>query len=182
MWVQIVGKIRLACGPWINHSWGAALYVTPRGLTTSPIPHGTRTFAIDFDFTAHALRVSTSTGEERSFDLGPMSVAAFYQRVMSMLGELGIDVEIWARPVEVPDPIQPFPEDTEHASYDADAVHRVWRAFVQASRVLTEFRSRFTGKVSPVHFFWGAFDLAVTRFSGGPRRNTLAGSRTAPTG
>ncbi len=166
LWVQIVGKIRLACGPWINHSWGAALYVTPRGLTTSPVPYGTRTFAIDFDFTAHALLVRTSTGEERAFDLGPMSVAAFYRQVMSTLGELGIDVEILARPVEIPDPIRPFPEDTGHASYDADTVHRVWRAFVQANRVFAEFRSRFIGKASPVHVFWGAFDLAATRFSG----------------
>ena len=166
MWTQIVGKIRMELAPWINHSWGSPLYVTTRGLTTSPIPHGTRTFAIDFDFISHTLRITTSTGEERSLDLEPMSVADFYQKTMSTLDELGIEVDILARPVEVPDPVQPFPEDTEHASYDADATQRFWRALVQADRVFTDFRARFTGKVSPVHFFWGAFDLAVTRFSG----------------
>jgi hypothetical protein len=166
MWTQIVGKIRLEHAPWINHSWGSALYVTTRGLTTSPIPYEKHTFAIDLDFVGNTLRISTSTGEERSFQLAPMSVATFYRRIMDALGELGIDVEIYPKPVEVPDPIQPFPEDEAHASYDADAVHRFWRALVQADRVFTAFRARFTGKVSPVHFFWGAFDLAVTRFSG----------------
>jgi hypothetical protein len=166
MWTQIVGKIRLEQGPWINHSWGSALYVTTRGLTTSPIPYEGRTFAIDFDFVDHALRISTSTGQKRAFDLVPMSVAAFYEKTMRALGDLGIEVEIYPKPVEVPDPIQPFPEDEAHASYDADAVHRFWRALVQVDRVFTAFRARFIGKVSPVHFFWGAFDLAVTRFSG----------------
>jgi len=166
MWTQIVGKIRLERGPWINHSWGSALYVTTRGLTTSPIPYGSRTFALDFDVVDHALRISTSTGEKRSFRLEPMSVADFYERTMHTLGDLGIEVEIYPKPVEVPDPIQPFPEDEIHASYDADAVHRFWQALVQADRVFTAFRARFIGKVSPVHFFWGAFDLAVTRFSG----------------
>ena len=166
MWTQIVGKIRLEHSPWINHSWGSALYVTTRGLTTSPIPYGTQVFALDFDLVGHTLRISTSTGEERSFALGPMSVAAFYRKTMRMLDDLGIEVEIFPKPVEVPDPIQPFPEDETHASYDADAVHRFWRALVQADRVFKAFRARFIGKVSPVHFFWGAFDLAVTRFSG----------------
>lgn len=166
MWTQIVGKIRLEQGPWVNHSWGSALYVTTRGLTTSPIPYHKSTFSIDFDFTGHVLRISTSTGEERSFDLEPMSVADFYQKTMSTLDDLGIKVEIYPKPVEVPDPIQPFPEDDTHASYDREAVRRFWRALMQADRVFTDFRSRFLGKVSPVHFFWGAFDLAVTRFSG----------------
>jgi len=166
LWTQIVGKIRLEQGPWINHSWGAALYVTTRGLTTSPIPYGKSTFAIDFDFTEHALRITTSTGENRAFALEPMSVAAFYGKTMEALKDLGMEVDIYRKPVEIPDPIQPFPEDETHASYDADAVHRFWRALVQVDRVFTAFRSRFIGKVSPVHFFWGAFDLAVTRFSG----------------
>ena len=166
LWTQIVGKIRLEHAPWINHSWGSALYVTTRGLTTSPIPYEKQTFAIDLDFTEHALRISTSTGEERAFDLAPMSVATFYRRIMDALSDLGIEVEIYPKPVEIPDSIQPFPEDETHASYDAEAVHRFWRALVQADRVFTAFRARFTGKVSPVHFFWGAFDLAVTRFSG----------------
>lgn len=166
MWTQIVGKIRLEQGPWVNHAWGSALYVTTRGLTTSPIPSKKRTFSIDFDFTGHVLRITTSTGEERSFALRPMSVANFYEKTMRTLDNLGIKVDIYPKPVEVPDPIQPFPEDEAHASYDAGAVHRFWRALVQADRVFTDYRSQFTGKVSPVHFFWGAFDLAVTRFSG----------------
>ena len=165
-WTQIVGKVRLEQGPWINHSWGSALYVTTRGLTTSPIPYEKSTFAIDFDFVDHALRIHTSPGQERTFDLEPMSVADFYERTMRALGDLGIEVEIYPKPVEVPDPIQPFPKDETHASYEADAVHRFWRALVQADRVFKDFRARFIGKVSPVHFFWGAFDLAVTRFSG----------------
>ena len=168
MWTQIVGKVRLEQAPWINHSWGTALYVTTRGLTTSPIPYDARTFALDFDFVGHTLRITTSAGEERAFDLAPMSVADFYQKTMRALGELDIEVEILARPVEVPDPIEPFPEDETHASYDADAVRRYWRALVQVDRVFRAFRARFTGKASPVHFFWGAFDLAVTRFSGRP--------------
>jgi hypothetical protein len=166
MWTQIVGKIRLEQSPWINHSWGSTLYVTTRGLTTSPIPSGKATFAIDFDFVDLKLRVSSSTGRSHSFDLKPMSVAAFYDKTMAALDDLGIDVEINPMPVEVPDPIHPFHEDETHASYDADAVNRFWRALVQVRRVFTVFRSRFIGKVSPVHFFWGAFDLAVTRFSG----------------
>ncbi len=168
MWTQIAGKIRLALAPKVNHSWGSALYVTTRGLTTSPIPFGTRTFAIDFDFLSHELRINTSAGAERSLALAPMSVAEFYRRMMHMLEELDIEVDIWPVPVEVPDPIWPFPEDTEHASYDRDAAHRFWRALVQSDCVFTAFRSRFIGKVSPAHFFWGAFDLAVTRFSGRP--------------
>ena len=165
MWVQIAGKIRLELGPWINHSWGNALYVTPRGLTTSPIPYQGRTFAIDFDFVDHALAVRASDGGERSFALRPMTVAAFYRQLMDTLGELGIEVEIFTRPVEVEVAI-PFESNTSDASYDAGAMHRFWQALVQADRVFTAFRARYLGKVSPVHFFWGAFDLAVTRFSG----------------
>jgi len=165
MWSQVVGKVRLALGPWINHSWGSALYVTPRGLTTSAIPYRGESLAIDFDFVNHALEIVTSWNDRRVFALEPMSVAAFYRKTMASLSELGIEVEILARPVEVEEAI-PFAEDERHASYDAEAIHRFWRALVQASRVFTEFRAEFLGKVSPVHFFWGAFDLAVTRFSG----------------
>lgn len=168
LWTQIVGKIRLELAPEVNHSWGSTLYVTTSGLTTSPIPHRTRTFAIDLDFVDHRLRLSTSDGARRSFGLGPFSVASFYERIMRELRQLDLEVEILARPVEIPDPILPFPEDEEHASYDADAVHDFWRALVQVDRVFTRFRSRFLGKSSPSHFFWGAFDLAVTRFSGRP--------------
>jgi hypothetical protein len=165
MWTQVVGKLRLELNPWINHSWGSTLYVTTRGLTTSPIPYQGRSFAVDFDFLAHVLKVSTSDGSERSVDLRPMTVADFYQKTMDALGALRIDVGILARPVEVEEAI-PFERDTKHASYDAEAIQRYWRALLQAERVFTIFRARFIGKVSPVHFFWGAFDLAVTRFSG----------------
>jgi hypothetical protein len=165
MWTQIVGKIRLRRGPWINHSWGSTLYVTTRGLTTSPMPDGNGAFAIDFDFLDPALRITTSEGAARSFRLEPMPVADFYHRTMEALGDMGIRVAIFPLPVEVVETI-PFPEDRRHSSYDTDAVGRFWLAMVQAQRVFTDFRSRFVGKVSPVHFFWGAFDLAVTRFSG----------------
>ena len=165
MWTQIVGKIRLALAPRINHWWGIALYTTTRGLTTSPIPHGRRSFAIDFDFVDHVLRITTSEGQERSFALKPMSVADFYRQTMRALHELDLDVAIFTRPVEVTEAIR-FDEDDKHASYDAEAAQRFWRALVQVDRVFTQFRARFIGKVSPVHFFWGAFDMAVTRFSG----------------
>ncbi len=165
MWSQVVGKIRLKLAPWLNHSWGSALYVTTRGLTTSPIPYRTRAFAIDFDFADHLMRFSTSDGDNRSFALEPMPVADFYRKTMDALRGLGIEVGVFTRPVEVVEAIR-FEEDLTHASYDAEAVHRYWRALVQVSRVFTDFRARFIGKVSPVHFFWGAFDLAVTRFSG----------------
>lgn len=165
MWTQIIGKIRLEQGPWINHSWGSALYVTPRGLTTSAMPHGNVSFAIDFDFVDHALRINASTGAQHEIPLGPMSVADFYARVMDALERLDLPVDIYARPVEVEE-ATPFAEDEQHASYEADAVHRFWQALVQADRVFNAFRASFIGKVSPVHFFWGAFDLAVTRFSG----------------
>lgn len=165
-WTQIIGKIRLAKMPWINHAWHVPFYVTTRGLTTSAIPCGARALEIDFDFIDHRLHFATSDGERHSFALEAMSVAELYRKVMHVLDELAIAVHIRPTPVEIPDPIQPFFEDHEHATYDARAVTRYFRALLSANRVLTDFRSRFTGKVSPVHLFWGAFDLAVTRFSG----------------
>ena len=165
MWSQIVGKIRLELSPPINHSWGIALYVTTRGLTTSPIPYGTDIFALEFDFLHHALHISRTDGRKSSFALKPMPVAEFYRQTMQALADVGISIKIYAKPVEVVESI-PFEQDTLHASYDADAIQRFWLALVQANRVFTEFRARFIGKASPVHFFWGSFDLAGTRFSG----------------
>lgn len=165
MWTQIVGKIRLSQTPWINHSWHVTLYVTSRGLTTSPVPYGLKTFQIDFDFVDHKLVIETSDGNVRLLDLRPRTVADFYAEVMSSLKSIGIDVSIHTTPNEIPDPI-PFEEDTTHASYDADYANRFWRVLVQSDRVFKEFRAHFIGKCSPVHFFWGSFDLAVTRFSG----------------
>ncbi|SEO41120.1 DUF5996 family protein [Nitrosovibrio sp. Nv6] len=165
MWAQVVGKIRLTLSPDINHSWGSTLYVTTRGLTTSPIPYGMFTFAIDFDFISHALHITTSQGNDRSFALEPMSVANFYRKTMQALAELGIEVRIFTRPVEVEVAI-PFEKDEQHASYDANAASLFWHALVQTDCVFKDFRARFIGKVSPVHFFWGGIDLAVTRFSG----------------
>lgn len=167
MWMQIVGKVRLAYAPLINHWWQTTLYVTPRGLTTSAIHHSRRTFAIDFDFLDHALRIATSDGTVRSLPLRAQPVAEFYAGVMDALTELSLGVSIWTTPVEVEAPI-PFELDRQHASYDPDAAQRFWRILVQTDRVLTGFRSRFVGKVSPVHLFWGGLDLAVTRFSGRP--------------
>ena len=165
-WVQIIGKIRMEKTPLVNHWWNVPLYVTPRGLTTSPIPHRGHRFQIDLDLLDHRLHVTSSWGEARAFALEPMSVAAFYRRLFGALEELGIDARIWTLPVEIADPVVPFPDDEAHAAYDADAVARFWRALLQADRVFSDFRARFLGKVSPVHFFWGAFDLAVSRFSG----------------
>jgi hypothetical protein len=165
MWTQIVGKIRLALGPNINHYWGIALYVTSRGLTTSPIPYPKGVFEINFDFVAHALEINTSLGETRAFRLAPRTVAEFYFELIHALNSLGIEVKVWSMPVEVPRPVR-FTLDETHASYDAEYAHRFWKILVSVDDVLKEFRSRFIGKVSPVHFFWGSFDLAVTRFSG----------------
>ncbi|MBR0696881.1 DUF5996 family protein [Bradyrhizobium lablabi] len=165
LWTQIAGKIRLTKSPWLNHSWHVTLYVTARGLTTSPIPDGGRSFQIDFDFIDHILRVSTSDGTERQFALAGQSVASFYAALMAGLKELGIDVTIDETPNEMPDPIR-FSQDTQHASYDADAVRRFHQILVNCDRVFKQFRTGFLGKASPVHFFWGSFDLAVTRFSG----------------
>ncbi len=167
MWTQVIGKIRLAQAPLINHWWEVPLYVTCRGLTTSPIPYGMRTFQIDFDFIDHRLIIQTSDGATKSFPLQPQSVAQFYRTVMERMQALALPVHIWTTPVEIPNPI-PFESDSQHAAYVPDHAHRFWRILVQADRVFTAFRARFIGKVSPVHFFWGSFDLAVTRFSGRP--------------
>ena len=165
LWTQIVGKIRLELTPAVNHSWHTPLYVTARGLTTSSIPFASRTFDMTFDFIDHVLRIDVSDGSQRSIPLRPQSVAEFKTRVLGALDELGIVVAINDLPCEIPAAIR-FSDDHTHASYDADAAQRFWRALVQMTRVFQEFRSRFLGKVSPVHFFWGSFDLAVTRFSG----------------
>ena len=165
MWTQIVGKIRLKLTPWINHSWHVTLYLTARGLTTSPIPHGSDTFEIRFDFIDHHLRILKSDGAQKTIELKPRSVADFYKSVMSALEELKLPLKIDLVPNEIPDPI-PFDKDEKHRSYDPEAANRFWRALAQADRVFQQFRSRFCGKCSPVHFFWGSFDLAVTRFSG----------------
>ncbi|HZT61178.1 MAG TPA: DUF5996 family protein [Pyrinomonadaceae bacterium] len=165
MWTQIVGKIRLTQTPLVNHWWNVPLYLTPRGLTTTAMPHGARSFEIDFDFIAHRLDINTSDDESRSLALRPRSVADFYRELMATLRELKLEVSIHARPDEVADPV-PFDEDETHASYDADYANRWWRIMLQSDRVFKEFRSGFVGKCSPVHFFWGSFDLAVTRFSG----------------
>ncbi|HYV56459.1 MAG TPA: DUF5996 family protein [Candidatus Nitrosopolaris sp.] len=167
MWTQIVGKLRLAQTPWVNHSWHIPLYVTARGLTTSPIPYGTCVFQVDFDFIAHQLLIQTSEGAGRTIALEPRSVAAFYDAVMKALRELDLQVHIHASPNEV-DPAIPFAEDRTHAAYDPEYAQRFWRVLVQSDRVMKAFRARFIGKCSPVHFFWGSFDLAVTRFSGRP--------------
>jgi hypothetical protein len=164
-WTQIVGKLRLASAAEQNHWWQSTLYVSVRGLTTSHIPWGADVFQVDLDFVDHQLCVSISRGDHRAFALEPMSVADFYARVMASLRSLGVDAQIWPVPVEVADPI-PFERDTLHAAYDGEAAGRFWRALLQADRVLKQFRGRFLGKSSPVHFFWGSFDLATTRFSG----------------
>jgi hypothetical protein len=167
MWLQIVGKIRLVQSPWTNHSWHVTLYVTARGLTTSPIPHGVRTFEILFDFIDHQLRIKKNDGAIEKIELRPRSVANFYGAVMDALNKLELPVTINTTPNEVPDPI-PFERDEVHHAYDPDYANRFWRALVQADRVFKKFRARFCGKCSPVHLFWGAPDLAVTRFSGRP--------------
>lgn len=165
LWTQIVGKIRLSQTPWTNHSWHVPLYVTSRGLTTSPIAHDSRTFEIDFDFVDHQLLIQVSDGMSRSMPLRPLSVAEFYTRLFNELGELGLDTKIYGRPNEVERAI-PFVDDHQHASYDRDFANKFWRVLVQVDRVFHRFRAGFLGKNSPVHFFWGSFDLAVTRFSG----------------
>jgi hypothetical protein len=164
-WLQVVGKVRLVQSPWVNHSWHATLYPTASGLTTSAIPHGTRSFQIDFDFVEHRLKIRSSEGRRADFALEPMTVAAFCARVMDELAKLGLGVTIRPMPCEIPDPV-PLDQDEAHRSYDPEYAQRYWRTLVQAARVFNEFRVRFIGKSSPVHFFWGAPDLAVTRFSG----------------
>jgi hypothetical protein len=165
LWMQIVGKVRLGLTPIINHWWGVVLYVNSRGLTTSAIPYGRRTFDISFDFIDHVLRINTSDGGHEQLALAPMSVAAFYAEFFIRLRRLGIDMHIWTMPVEIPDAI-PFTDDRSHAAYDAAKAQRFWQALLQSHRVFQAFRARFLGKASPVHFFWGSFDPAVTRFSG----------------
>ena len=166
LWTQIIGKIRLAFSPWVNHSWHVPLYVTATGLSTSLMFSGEKGFQIDLDFVDHRLRVSTSDGEQQSFSLEPMSVATFYKKMMAIMSQLGIEVSIWKNPVELPDPVILFDEDETHKSYDRAAVEKCWHILLQCHRVFSIFRSRYIGKVSPVHFFWGAFDIAVSRFSG----------------
>ena len=165
LWTQVVGKVRLGLTPWLNHSWHVTLYVTARGLTTSPIPWGGGSFQIDFDFIDHVLWVRTSEGHFRQLMLRPMSVAEFYEDLMIALRDLGITVNIMTTPCEIADCI-PFDQDTVHAAFDAEYVNRFWRVLLSASEVFARFRTGFLGKASPVHFFWGSFDLAVTRFSG----------------
>jgi hypothetical protein len=167
MWTQIVGKVRLALSPHVNHWWQVPLYVSARGLTTSPIPSGNVIFEIEFDFIDHMLRITTNRGHKNSLRLFPRTVADFYADLMSLLRFLEIDVKIWPMPVEVPNPIR-FDQDTTHASYDPHYANAFWRILVTCDCIFKEFRSRFVGKASPVHFFWGSFDLAVTRFSGRP--------------
>lgn len=167
MWTQIVGKTRLALAPMVNHWWQVPLYVSARGLTTSAIPFNGRSFQVDFDFIDHNLLVRESGGGTRGIPLIARPVAEFYREYMAVLAALGLRVKIWPVPVEVPQPI-PFTEDREHASYDPEYANRFWRALSQADRLLSDFRGQFIGKSSPVHFFWGSFDLAVTRFSGRP--------------
>lgn len=167
LWTQIVGKIRLSRMPWINHSWHVPLYLTSRGLTTSPVPYATRTFQIDFDFIDHQLLVQVSDGSQRSIPLRSESVADFHVRLFDALDELGLSLQIHGKPNEVENAI-PFTEDHLHASYDADFASRFWQTLVHVDQVFHRFRAGFIGKNSPVHFFWGSFDLAVTRFSGRP--------------
>lgn len=166
LWSQIIGKIRLAHMPPANHYWHSTLYVSVRGLSTHLIPHSSGGFEIEFDFIGHRLLMRKVDGTQVSFALEPMSVADFYRQTFEGLRQLQIDTTIYPKPVELPDPILPFPDDTEKAPYDAEAIHSFWLALTHVQRVFTKFRNGFLGKVSPIHFFWGAFDLAVTRFSG----------------
>ncbi len=165
MWTQIVGKVRLALTPKVNHWWEVALYVTARGLASSAIPYGDRVFDVEFDFIDHTLDIRTSWGTSKTIALKPRSVAEFYSEFMSALESLGIAVKIWTMPQEVPNPIR-FELDTQHASYDPEYAHRFWQILISSHNIFYQFRTRFIGKDSPVHFFWGSFDLAVSRFSG----------------
>mgnify|MGYP007077386058 CR=1 FL=1 len=167
LWTQVVGKIRLVQSPWVNHSWHVPLYVTARGLSTSPIAHGARVFQIDFDFIDHQLLVQTGEGQHRALALTAKPVATYYAELMAALDELGLGVRIHTLPNEIADAI-PFEQDRQHHHYEPEAATSLWRALVQVDRVFKEFRAGFCGKCSPVHFFWGSFDLAVTRFSGRP--------------
>ena len=164
-WTQVVGKVRLALEPWVNHWWQIPFYVSARGLTTSLMHANDRSLEIEFDFIDHVLAMRTTDGEQRVVRLEPRSVADFAAETLAVLAELGVDVDILGRPVEIPD-ATPFADDTAHASYDREATERFWRALVEIDRLLDVFRGRFIGKASPVHFFWGGFDMAATRFSG----------------
>jgi Family of unknown function (DUF5996) len=167
MWTQIVGKIRMGLSPLVNHWWNVPLYVNARGLTTSAMPYGSRTLEICFDFIDHRLIIETSEGDMRELPLKPQSVAEFYQTLMKTLSQMGTPVSIWTTPCEqLPELTIPFEKDNQHKSYDAEAAHKFWLILVWVDEVLKEFRAKFIGKASPVHFFWGSFDLAVTRFSG----------------
>jgi len=165
LWTQVVGKVRLKACPLVNHFWNVPFYLTSRGMTTSAMPYSRGTLEVRFDFVEHKLLLETSQGRVVTLVLKPESVAEFYKKFMDALGELGVGVKIWTTPCEIPDPV-PFEQDHAHAAYDPEAVHKFWRILVWVDQVLKEFRSGFLGKVSPVHFFWGSFDLAVTRFSG----------------
>jgi hypothetical protein len=165
MWTQIVGKVRLALSPHVNHWWEVPLYVNARGLTTSPIPYPPEVFEVQLDFLEHKLLILTSWGQSESMRLAPRSVAEFYFEFLDLLRSLGIEVKLWPMPVEVPNPIR-FDQDRLHAAYDPEYVQRFWRILITVDTILKEFRGRFLGKDSPVHFFWGSFDLAVSRFSG----------------
>ena len=168
LWTQIVGKVALALAPPLNHSWGIAFQVTPRGLSTRPLPHGGRSFTMEFDFIDHRLVVRASNGEEPSLPLQPRTVADFHRAVMAMLADMGLSARIWTMPVEIPPPLIRFEEDVVHDSYDPVYANRCWRIVAQIEEVYTRGRCDFVGKCSPAHFFWGGFDLAVTRFSGRP--------------
>lgn len=165
MWTQIVGKVRLALCANLNHWWGTALYVTARGLTTSAIPYEKGIFEVHFDFVSHDLEIETSLGESRTFRLLPRTVAAFYEEFMGALRSLGIHVKVWDMPVEIPRPVR-FQLDEGHSSYDSEYAHRFWQVLATVTPVLQKFQAGFIGKASPVHFFWGSFDLAASRFSG----------------
>jgi len=167
MWMQVVGKVALAQAPPLNHSWAVAFQITARGVSTRTLPHGARSFTIEFDFIDHQLVIRASDGATRTVALAPRTVADFYREVMDVLRQMSLPVKIWTMPVEIPSPIR-FEEDTAHASYDREYANRFWRILVQVERVLTDTRCGFVGKCSPVHFFWGAMDVAVTRFSGRP--------------
>jgi hypothetical protein len=167
MWTQMVGKVAVALAPPINHGWGIALQLTPRGLATRPLPHGRRSFVMEFDFIDHRLVIATTDGDRRSLRLEPRSVADFYRELTTTLSAMSLPVKIWPVPVEIPDPI-PFEKDTQHHSYDPELANRFWHILMQVERVLTGERCSFVGKCSPTHFFWGSFDLAVSRFSGRP--------------
>jgi hypothetical protein len=165
MWTQVVGKVRLALSPLTNHWWEVPLYVSARGLTTSPVPYSLGIFEVEFDFIDHVLKIATSRGETKTMNLVPRSVARFYEEFMNQLASLGIEIKMWPMPVEIPNPIR-FDRDTAHDSYDPQYANRFWRILATVDTVLKEFRARFIGKASPVHFFWGSFDMAATRFSG----------------